>query len=202
MPQQDTENRPFSPLHQTTTFVNPLIVGPPPLHWLGIVGGASAIVWLFHYSLFLFSFFPKLFLPLLLNFVLFYSYILSARAYLSWRMAWAYWAYPTFASSWACGSAYCHFMRGWPIGPYFFLFLYLGFFSPQYLLLLTNLLLHSFLYLLLGFSAISPFYKKCASTHCKKVLQIMLKLIVKKKKEKKKKALWRISLKPKVKHLT
>ena len=31
---QDTENRLFSPFHQTTLPVIPLAVGPPSLHWL------------------------------------------------------------------------------------------------------------------------------------------------------------------------
>ena len=35
-PLSKIEIRPLSPLHQTTPSINPLIVGPPPLHWLGI----------------------------------------------------------------------------------------------------------------------------------------------------------------------
>ena len=117
------------PLHQTTPSANPLTMGPPPLHWLG------AVWWCSNHGVVLplpsvFVFFLMLFLPLLLNFVLFCSYTLFAHAHFLWRMTWAHWACPHFfASSWAYGSNCCYFLLGWPVGPYFFLFFHLCLFS-------------------------------------------------------------------------
>ena len=56
----------------------------PCISWVQ-VSNAPTIVWLFHHSLFLFSFFSTLFLLLLLNFVSFYSCIFSTCAYPLWR---------------------------------------------------------------------------------------------------------------------
>ena len=114
-------NRPFFPLHQTTLSVNLLTVGLPPLYWLDTGWWCSdhgVIVPLLSLSLFFFFFSILL---LLINFVSFCSCVLSAHAYPLWRMTWAYWACPTFASSWACRPACCYFLLGWPLRPYFFL---------------------------------------------------------------------------------
>jgi len=65
---------------------------------------------------------------------------------------------PTFAPSWARGFAYCYFLLGWPVGPYFFIFFVLGFYIPLFLPLLTNFLLHSFFTCYWAFSTVGHFF--------------------------------------------
>ena len=63
------------------------------------------------------------------------------------------WACPIFASSWACGLAYCRFLPNWPVKPLSFLFFPLGFYSSLLLPSLSNLFFISSL-LVIGFFAI------------------------------------------------
>ena len=76
-------------------------------------------------------------------------YIRSTCVYLLWEMAWAYWACPTFASSWVHKFVCCYFLSIGPLGlisfsSFLLFFFSLGFFNPLFLPLLTNLLLYSF----------------------------------------------------------
>ena len=77
----------------------------PCISWVQ-VSDALAIVWLFHHSLFLFSFFSTLFLLLLLNFVSFYSCIFSTCAYPLWRALFL--SFFLFRLSWPFVSALPH----------------------------------------------------------------------------------------------
>ena len=76
---------------------------------------------------------------------------------------------PHFCLFWAYGPACCYFLPNRPIGPYFFPFFLLGFYSPLFIPLLTNLFFHfSFAYywafLLLGFFFIKNEYQHVLCT--------------------------------------
>ena len=104
-------------------------------------------MWSFHYFLFLFSFFPTLSLLLLLNFVLFYSYILFAYAFFFYG-GW-YGLVPFLPFLRPMGLPTAIFCRVSPLGFISLSFLS-GFYCPLFLPLLTNLFLHPFL-LVIGF---------------------------------------------------
>ena len=116
---------------------------------------------LFYYSLFLFSFFPTLFLLFLLIYCLVLLLLLFLPVlilYVGWK--WAYWAYLTFAFSWACGPTYCYFLPGWSIVPFFFPSSLSDFYGPLFLPLLTNLFYPSLFAVYWAFILLGTFYQK------------------------------------------
>ena len=158
---KEAMTRPFSFFHQTTPSVNPLTVSQLPLHWLGTgwwcSGHSVTVLLLFVFVFFLSHTVSTIFahICLVLLLLLFLPVLIL---YVGWK--WAYWAYLTFAFSWACGPTYCYFLPGWSIVPFFFPSSLSDFYGPLFLPLLTNLFYPSLFAVYWAFILLGTFYQK------------------------------------------